>query len=92
MEKQRDKLEAWKYLVDDFLEMACFLNAQERGVLIEKISSSGASAESISSHPAFSVSGKLITVADKENIGEVWLYDAEKKKVKCFKLSGGQTR
>lgn len=86
MTNQRDKLEAWKYLVDDFLEMACFLNEKERGFLIEKIVISGSWAENISAHPAFSISGKLIALTEKEPIRELWVYDAKLKEVKCFKL------
>ena len=86
MPNQRDKFESWKYLVDDFLEMAFFLNEKERGFLIEKIALRGAAQEKISSHAAFSMSGKLITLAEKETIEELWIYDARQKKVKCFKL------
>ncbi len=85
MPLQRDKFESWKYLVDDFLEIACFLNEAERGFLIEKINLPGADEEKVAVHTAFSISGKLIVLAEEKDIQELWIYDNNRKEVKCFK-------
>ena len=88
----RDTFEAWKYLVDDFLEMACHLNEKEREFLIERMADDADTSEEISSHPSFLMSGKLIAFTEKEDIRELWIYNARQKKVRCFKVTGGQTR
>lgn len=87
MPNTRDKFEAWKYLVDDFLEIACLLNEAERKFLIEKMALNGEASEKILSHTAFSISGKLITVRGDKNIQELWIYNAQKKEVSCFRLA-----
>ena len=86
MASQRDTLEAWKYLVDDFLEIACFVNESERGFLIEKIAGQNFKPGNISRHTSFLVSGKLVSFVKKENIEEFWIYDSRKKKIRQFKL------
>lgn len=71
----------WPYLVNDFLEMACFLTESQREFLLQKLSSSNITAHQIDVHPCFSIQDRMIIVAKDIEFREYWLYSAERRQI-----------
>ena len=76
----------WKYLVHDFLEMACFLTNDQRDYLIEELGQEETQADFIRVHPSFSTEGRVIVVCEEGAANECWLYSPREKKLLKRKL------
>ena len=76
-----DSVSVWKYLVTDFLEMACFLNTEEQEHLLNELARSGIRADAICAHPGFSIQGKLVVICEETTPVECWLYDPKKRNI-----------
>ncbi len=74
--------QVWKDLVNDFLEMACFLKPQEQEFLIRELQQQNITAESIDAHPCFSINGRAVIVCEDVPVQECWLYFVNKRKIR----------
>ncbi len=71
----------WKDLVSDFLEMACFLTKDEQDLLILELARTVIEDDMIYVHPAFSIGGKLITVCERPEAREHWVYFPKTRRI-----------
>ena len=76
----------WEYLVDDFLEMACFLRDEERRFLIKALTEQEVSSENLTVHPCFSIDGKVVVVLEDPAGRECWLYEPRGRKISKHRL------
>ena len=83
---------AWKDIVSDFLEMACFLNNDEQTTLMSALQNENILADEIRVYPCFSISGCLIIICEESFNGPViqnekaWLYYPKRKEIKRLAL------
>ena len=72
----------WEDVINDFLEMACFLSPQERARLIQELAKADIRADEIQALPTFSIEKRLISVCEK-NVSpeEFWFYYPKEKKI-----------
>ena len=71
----------WEDLVNDFLEMACFLSEGERSCLIQDLGRTGIAADEILAHPSFSIEKRLVSVCENVSVDEFWLYYPRERKI-----------
>lgn len=86
VKKPRSLFSYWEYVVNDFLEMSCFLKETERSPLIRELRSGGPFQEAVDVHPTFSIDGKLVSVVKHTPVHEIWLYNADDGKVRKFEV------
>jgi hypothetical protein len=75
----------WRDVVNDFLEMACFLTDAERLYLMQAMQSDGVKSDTIYVHPSFSIDGRLVIVCEDEKISDCLIYYPRKKKLEKIK-------
>ena len=66
--------------------MACFLSESERERLLNDLRFHQCRADSIDVHPTFSMEGKLISMVEKAEIKECWLYHLDGKRIEKYRL------
>lgn len=71
----------WPDLVSDFLEMSCFLKAEEQAFLLRELQKYGMTTETIDVHPCFSIEGRMIIVCEDIEVKECWLYFVRKQQI-----------
>ena len=76
----------WEDLVNDFLEMACFLSDHERNLLLQKLGEEKIAATSIHVCPSFVVDQKIVIVSEEVNIEESWFYYPRDKRIERYPL------
>lgn len=77
----------WEDLVNDFLEMACFLTEEERARLLGELLADGTKADAIHVHPGFSIDGRLVIVCEgADDLREFWIYEPREKKIRKQKI------
>lgn len=76
----------WPDILNDWLEIKCLLNSQERSPLLGELVKTGCQADAIEIHPAFSVAGHLVVVAHNPTAKNFWLYDPANRKIGKQKL------
>lgn len=72
---------AWEDLINDFLEVACRLNSEERELAISTLKREKISAEHLEVHPAFSIDGRVMVVLKPGNLKECLFYFLEERKI-----------
>ena len=80
-------LQVWEDIVNDFLEMACFLRKEDRHFVLEEIERNGlqAQAESIEVHACFSIEGRYIVICEQVLPRECWIFSTRSKSFRCWK-------
>ena len=74
----------WEYVLNDLLEMSCFLNPGQRLALMDELRKEETPPEVIDIHPAFSIGKRLIAVVEGDSISECWIYYPRNKRItKC---------
>ena len=71
----------WEDLINDFLEMACFLSQEERSYLVRKLAKEAIHADEIFTLPTFSIEKRLISICENVSPEECWLYFPKEKKI-----------
>ena len=72
----------WKYLVHDYLEMACFLTDDQRDHLIEELGRENIVADFIQVYPSFSIDGRVVVVCGESSAAQqCWLYAPKDKTI-----------
>lgn len=85
---QRDTSLIWEDLVNDFLEMACFLSREERTCLLQELAKTDIRTEEIQVLPTFSIEKRQVSVCENGSPQEFWLYYPKEKKIeKISRLS-----
>ena len=79
-------LPVWEDLVQDFLEMACFLTPSERDFLIEKLQQEQTLPDSLRVYPSFIIGDRLIVVCEDGFASECWIYYPKEKRVEKSRL------
>lgn len=74
--------QVWKDLVNDFLEMACFLKPQQQEFLVRELQQENITAESIDVHPCFSINGRMVIICEDIPVQECWIYFVKKQKIR----------
>lgn len=76
----------WEDLVNDFLEMACFLTEAERRAVIEALKEDEVRSDAISAYPCFSIDGRVIVIRDdSQAIHTCWLYQPKEGKINKYR-------
>ena len=70
-----------EYVVDDFLEVACFLKEDKRRFLIEELRLQGAGGGTLNAYGSFSMAERLVVVIEGPAIQECWLYYPDQGKI-----------
>ncbi len=65
-------------IVQDFLEMACFLKPAEQRFLINELLKESLNAESIEVYPCFSINGRAVIICEENSVEECWMYFVHK--------------
>ncbi len=78
------RLSGWEYIVDDFMEMACFLSEEKRLFLIEEMRLSRKISDAMEVHPSFTMDKNLVVVIDGPKVEECWLYYPQQKKIEKY--------
>ena len=76
----------WEDLVNDFLEIGCFLTEESREFLLQELRCLKMRGDWISVHPTFSIGGRVIVVCDEKQINECWFYDPKGRKIEKIKI------
>ena len=71
----------WQDLVQDFLEMACFLRQEEQALLVREIQKENIQAENIDVYPCFAINNRVIIVCESNAAQECWLYFVKKRQI-----------
>lgn len=71
----------WQDLVNDFLEVACRLDPEQRALAIAALESENISSEHLEVHPAFSIDGKIMVVLKPGVMKECLFYFLEQRKI-----------
>ncbi len=79
--------EVWRYLAEDFLQLACLLTEEERDCLIAALAASPREAESIHAVSGFMLEKTLVAVCEEKAPEEVWLFFPREKRVKKLGVS-----
>ena len=73
--------QTWEYLVRDFLEIKCTLKEPEQEFLLDFLKGKGVRAESIQTHPAFSVDDHLVVIMEDGGSKKRLFYHPQKKTI-----------
>ena len=73
--------QTWEYLVRDFLEIKCTLKEPEQEFLLDFLKGKGFKAESIRTHPAFSVDDHLVVIMEGTASKNRLFYHPQKKTI-----------
>lgn len=76
----------WEDLVNDFLEMACFLKDSERTELMDALRQAHMSSETIHVHPSFSIDGRLVVILEEQPVKECWIYNVKENRIQKMTL------
>lgn len=71
----------WQDLVEDFLELACFLSPEERSFLLAELAQKNIRANTIDVWPGFLIQDYAVLVGTGLPVKEVWIYKAKQKKI-----------
>ncbi len=71
----------WEYILEDALEVSCFLSRAERFLLMEELRRQGTQASTIEIHPAFSFAKRALLVLQGQAIEECWVYNPKEKRI-----------
>ena len=74
----------WEYVVDDFLEIGCYLTEEKRQLLLEELRLQGCAAEAIEMRPSFSIDNRLIVIIEDSRMEECWLYYPNHQKIERY--------
>jgi len=70
----RSSLAVLRHLIQDFLEMTCYLSPSKLHHLIQELFHQGIRGEEIHPHPSFSVQRQLVTICTDNQVEEWWIY------------------
>ena len=76
----------WEYVVDDFMEMACFLTPEQRRQLLHEMLLHRCTSEKINVHPSFTTDKHLIVILEGVQVEECWLYYPEGGNIEKYPL------
>lgn len=74
----------WEDLVEDFLEVACRMNARQRELALECLRLEGVEAEHLEVHPAFSLEGKMMIILRGAAVSRCAVYFVESGKIETL--------
>ena len=81
-----EKVEIWKYLIDDFLEMACGLAQEDRCSIIEALKFAGLNTEAIQPRQGLLIGTQWILPCP-ETAERVWIFDPKEKKIQKIRIA-----
>jgi hypothetical protein len=74
-------LPVWEDLVQDFLEMACFLTSGEREHLIGEIDKEGVASDALRVFPSFMIDRRLIVICEEGIASDCWIYYPKERRI-----------
>lgn len=80
----------WEHIVDDLLDISCQAAKDSRDYLCEIIRTRKICADSITTHPSFTIGRMVIVIREDGDIDECWFYDPKLKRIKKLVRSIGE--
>jgi hypothetical protein len=80
----------WEHIVDDLLDISCQAAKDSRDYLCEIIRARKICAESITTHPSFTIGRMVIVIREDGDVDECWFYDPKLKRIKKLVRSIGE--